>query len=85
MSAIARIGLGVTTVGLAAVMGICLAPSVGTVQARGFLEQAVIDLGNGIKAITPSAPTPAPAPTPPAPKPPMGPCTRGPNACDSSK
>jgi hypothetical protein len=73
-----------TTMRLAAIVAICFAPSVGTVQATGFLEQAVIDVGNGIKAITPSAPTPAPAPSP-APKPPMGPCTSGPNACDSKK
>jgi hypothetical protein len=74
-----------TTMQLAAFMAICLAASASTVQARGFLEQAVIDVGNGIKAITPPAPAPVPAPTP-APKPgPMGPCTVGPNACDNKK
>jgi hypothetical protein len=73
-----------TTMRIAAIMAICLAPSVGTVQATNFFEQAVIDAGNGLKAITPSAPAPAPAPTRPAPRPPMGPCTKGPNACDSS-
>jgi hypothetical protein len=49
-------------------------------EASGFLEQAVTDIGNGIKAITPPPPRPAPTSTPtPAPDHPgeMTPCGQG--------
>jgi hypothetical protein len=58
----------------------------GAADATGFLEQAFIDAGNGVKTVA-GAIVPALAPTPntpsrPAP-PTMSPCSVSPRSCDS--
>jgi hypothetical protein len=59
----------------------------GAAQATGFFEQALTDLGNGVKVVAPVvAPPSAPGPTTPSKPPaPMSPCpvTRG-SACGSA-
>ncbi|WLA83211.1 hypothetical protein [Bradyrhizobium elkanii] len=59
--------------------------AVGAAEARGFLEQAVIDAGNGIKAVGNVIVPPKPAPSEPnkGPSSPMGPCTVAPGACEA--
>jgi hypothetical protein len=57
----------------------------GAAEARGFLEQALIDAGNGIKAGGSVIVPPKPGPSEPnrGPSQPMGPCTVSPGSCDA--
>lgn len=48
----------------------------GAAEAKSFIKQAGIDLGNGARSILPR-----PSPQPKAPPAPMSPCTVKPGAC----
>jgi hypothetical protein len=57
----------------------------GAAEARGFLEQAVVDAGNGVKAVGSVIVPAKSAPNQPTrgPSQPMGPCTISPGSCDA--